>query len=135
MVLTIIFLVSGACILLLLFGKVWEQRNKRPFVLLGFISNGDRHVREWSQIATHEYAVLKEDAEFFLKKQFPLHARNFINKTETLVRERTEKYVGDLRNTKLLKPKNEGISEFFKNISERENGDALSESDPEDKIL
>lgn len=55
-----------------------------------------------------------------MKKQLPLHTRNFMNKSEAVIKEKSQKYLGDIRNTKLLRPKNEGISEFFKTMSEME---------------
>jgi hypothetical protein len=128
MILTTVFIVSGACILLLLLAKMWEMKHKKPFFLLGFISNGDHHIRNWSQVSVHAYSELKEDASFFVKKQIPLHSKNILNKTEVLIKEKTEKLMGDMRNARLLKSKNEGISEFFKNVSEMEKENAEESS-------
>ena len=118
---TILFIVSGLLIAGLIFAKMVELKRKKQFFLLRLVSLGDHRVREWSHQAAHSYDELKERAMFFIEKQLPLHSKNTLNKTKGFLKEKTDKYMGDIRNTKLLK-RNEGISEFFKNISDKENG-------------
>lgn len=131
MTLNIIFAFSGLIIAALIGAKVWEDKHKHKPFLLRWVSLGDEHVRVWSHELAHQYAEWKARTHFFATKQLPLHSRNFINKAETTARERIQKYVGDIRGSKFLR-KSDGLSEFFKNISERENGridDELSGTD------
>lgn len=121
MILNIIFAFSGLVIAALIIAKVWEDKHKRKPFLLRWVSLGDEHVRVLSHELAHQYAEWKEDLHFFATKQLPLHSKNIINKTEALAKERMQKYIGDIRGSKFLR-KNDGLSEFFKNISERENG-------------
>lgn len=96
-------------------------------MLLRLVSLGDERVRHLSHELAHLYAEKKEKAHFFVNKQLPLHTRNILNKTSSTVKERVEKYVGDIRGSKFLK-KSDGISEFFKSISEKENGGRIDDS-------
>lgn len=120
MILSILFFVSGGVVLLLLLTKMLEVRYKKSFFMLRLISRGDAHVRTLSHEGAQLYSEVKAKAGFFLKKQLPLHTRNLMNKGEAFIKEKSEEYIGNMRNARLLKPKNEGISEFFKNISEME---------------
>lgn len=120
MTLTIIFAISGICIVILVVTKMKELKHKKAVFPLTLISKGDHHIKEATHLATHHYSEFKENAEFMLKKQLPLHSKNLLNKAEVLVKEKAEKYIGNIRNTKLLKPKNDGISEFFKNMADME---------------
>jgi len=129
MFLTIIFITSGLCIIGLVLIKMQALKTKRSMLLLEFISNGDHHVREIYQNTTHQYFDIKEKVIIFITKQFPMHTKNLLNKTETLVKEKLEKYTGNIRNSRLLNRKKEGISEFFKNLSEKENEDSQNGSD------
>lgn len=121
MTLNIIFALSGLSIAALIAAKVWEDKHKRKPFLLRWVSLSDEHMRVLSHEMAHKYAEFKEAAHFFVTKQLPLHSRNFVNKTQATAKERVQKYIGDIRGSKLLK-KNDGLSEFFKTISERENG-------------
>ncbi|MDB5266514.1 MAG: hypothetical protein JWN89_329 [Parcubacteria group bacterium] len=134
MVSIILFYFSGAVIVLLLLAKIWETKRRKPLGVLTLISKGDTRLRSLSHIAAHSYGDLKERGEFFVKKQLPLHTRNFLNKSEAVIKEKSQKYLGDIRNTKLLKPKNEGISEFFKNISEMEKETAAGLEDTPENL-
>lgn len=89
-------------------------------MLLRLVSLGDEHVRTLSHVAAHKYAELREKAEFFLHKQLPLHTKNFVNKSNVFLKERAKKHIGDIRGSKFLK-KSDGLNEFFKSISEKEN--------------
>lgn len=116
----IIFYFSGAVIVLLLSAKVWECKRERPLSFLSIISRGDARFRQFSHDATHTYSEWKERGAFLIKKQLPLRTRNIVNKSKVYVDKKTKKYLGDIRNTRLLHPKKDGISEFFKNISNAE---------------
>jgi hypothetical protein len=132
MILQIIFAFSGVGIIVLIGAKMWQEKHKKSFFLLRGIGRGDEHVRSFSQKATHRYSEVKEKTDFFLKKQLPLHTRNFINKTNATLKEKSEHYIGNIRGSKFLK-KSDGLPEFFKNISEKENNgridDVLEERD------
>ena len=133
-----IFYISGACIALLILAKVLESKRRKSFFFLRLISKGDERFRDISVQATHAYSEYKEKGEFFLSKQLPLHTKNFVNKSETLAKEKFEKYLGDIRNSRFLQPKNEGISDFFKNMKvlEEENASGTEEPlDPENKKI
>ncbi len=116
----IIFYSSGAIIALLIFAKVWESKRDKPFFFLSVISKSDARLRQLSHDATHAYSEYKERGEFFFKKQLPLRARSFWNKVMAWVKNNIDKHVGDIRNTRLLNHKKDGISEFFRNISNNE---------------
>ena len=111
---------------------MWENKRRRPFVLFQLISKGDENFRGLSHNATNLYSEWREKGEFFVKKQIPLHTKNLINKTEDFAKEKAERYLGNIRNTRLLKDKNAGISEFFKNldIMEKENAEAEESLNP-----
>ncbi len=121
MILNIIFICSGLIIVTLIGAKVIEDKKKSKPFILRLISLGDERVKHLSEDIEHKYAELKERVIFFVQKQIPLHTKNLTNKTVLVLKEKTGKYVGDIRGSKFLK-KNDGISEFFKNISEKENG-------------
>ncbi len=132
MALQITFIVSGFMVALLLVAKVWEEKNRRSFFLLRVISKGDERIRTYSINAAHEYSDFKEKAKFFFEKQLPLHTRNFVNKSTAYIGEKFAEYTGSVRGNKFLR-KNEGISEFFKNISDKEKGEINEEMhDPQD---
>jgi hypothetical protein len=117
----IIFIISGLGIALLIWAKVWEERRHKKPLLLRLVSMGDEHVRTLSHEMAHRYSELKEELHFFWHKQLPLHTKNIFNKTRDVIKERAEKHIGDIRGSKFLR-KNDGLSEFFKSISEKENG-------------
>ncbi len=132
----IIFVLSGVVIILLLLAKSFELRRHRSVWALRMISRADEHIREYSNNLIHKYSFYKEKSEVVIKKQLPLQAKNIANKTEALLREKFEKYVGDIRNTKFLNSRNkEGISEFFKNMKdlEEETAEAIKDMDEANK--
>ncbi|KND49079.1 MAG: hypothetical protein AB200_01455 [Parcubacteria bacterium C7867-005] len=133
----ITFILSGVAIALLITAKIWEIRKKKTLSFLSMISKGDARFREMSHDVAHEYSVLKEKAEFFVTKQLPIRTKNILNKAEALVKDQVEKRLGNIRNSRLLNTKNEGISEFFKNISdmEIETAEALKDMDREESQL
>lgn len=120
MALLITFLFSGAMIVLLLLAKMWERKHDRAFFLLNLISLGDHRVRELSHETAHLYSETKERAIIYFTRQLPLRLKNTFNKTVAFARTKIDAYVGNIRGSKLLKRKNEGISEFFRSISEME---------------
>ena len=50
-----------------------------------------------------------------------MRLKNLLNKFVAKISEQTEKYMGDIRDSRLLK-KSDGISEFFKSMSSIEKG-------------
>ncbi|MBX4198685.1 hypothetical protein KW800_00160 [Candidatus Parcubacteria bacterium] len=133
MTLQIIFAASGVGIAAIIWAKVLEDKHKRKPALLRLISLGDAHARTLSHELSRRYFEWKEEADFFLNKELPFRTRTFINKTNVTVKERFDKHVGDIRGSKFLK-KNDGLNEFFKNLSEKENGridDELSQDSSE----
>ena len=122
MALIIIFALSGAAIVVILSTKMYEQKTKQTVFPLNFISKSDHRIREIVHLATSHYSEMREKGEFMLKKQIPLHSKNILNKTKTIISAKVEKHLGDIRNTRLLGNKKDGISEFFKNLSDKENG-------------
>ena len=121
MFLTVIFLISGVALTILIGAKYLEERRNKTFLILELISKGDLHVRDFSHKAAHNYAEFREWAEFFVKKQLPLHSKSLLNKSHTLVQDKSAKYLELIRDSKLLK-KSDGISEFFKTIGDVEKG-------------
>ena len=121
MTLNIIFLISGLVITALIGTKIIEGRRKSKPLFLRMVSLGDERVRVASHKFAHKYSETKEKLNFFFVKQLPLHTKNSINKISTLIKEKTEKHIGNIRGSKFLK-KSDGISEYFKSISEKENG-------------
>jgi len=121
MYLTITFLLSGAAIIILIGAKLIENRLNRPLLLMSAISKGDGHIRALAHSVAHHYSETKERLIFFLRKQLPLRSRNLLNKLIAFIAEKTEKYIGNIRDSRLIK-KHGGISEFFRSISEVERG-------------
>jgi len=129
MTLTIIFIASGICMIILVLAKMRELEQNRRSILFGWISRGDRHVGGVHHKAIHHYSVLKEKGTFFVSKQLPMHTKNLMNKTETIVKEKSERYIGNIRNSRLLRKRKDGISEFFKNLSDKENRGSQNDRD------
>ncbi len=130
--LEITFAISGGMVAILILSKLWEEKRKKPVLLLSLVSMGDERVRKLFHHAAQVYSDGKTKLEFFLNKQLPLHTKNFIGKTNTLVKEKFLEYVGDVRGSRFLK-RNEGISEFFQALEDKEEGridDTLDTVDP-----
>jgi hypothetical protein len=135
MILNIIFAFSGLIIAVLIGAKMWEEKHRRKPLFLRLVSLGDEHARHLSHELAHKYSEWKEQAHFFINKQLPLHTKNFINKTNTTVKERLDKHIGDIRGSRFLK-RSDGISEFFKSLEEKENGridDSIESSDSQNE--
>ena len=116
-----IFAFSGLAIFSIIAAKILESKMKRPLFVLRLISKGDVLVRNIYHKLADLYLELKEKSTILVTKQLPLRARNEFNKLVAFLKDLIEKYVGNVRNSKLLK-KSDGISEFYKNISEIEKG-------------
>lgn len=128
MFLITIFIVSGLGVIALVSAKVWEERKRRRPLLLKLVSLGNERVRILSHEAAHRYSEYRGDMQFFFEKQLPLHSRNIANKAQALIKEKSEKYIEEVRNSKFFK-KDEGISEFFKSIAEKESDSQNEDSE------
>jgi len=116
-----LFILSGTAIATLLLAKRVEEKRRKTNFILKAISKGDERFRTIHHKSIHSYSIGKERLAFWLKKQLPMRSKNLWNKFQALVAQTADKYMGDIRNSRLLK-KPDGISEFFKNISEIEKG-------------
>ena len=105
---------------LLVLKHIEITKREKPRVL-EIISSKDSHLRLLHKNILLKYLDLKKDVSFFFSKQVPLYTRNKLNKLFTLMRTEMRKRVSNIRDSKLLK-RSDGISEFFKNISEIEKG-------------
>ncbi len=121
MTLIVIFIISGLVIITLIAVKGWEAKRRKPFFITRAISKGDIYTREIYHKAIHFYYEDKEKAIFFLKKRIPIHTRNTLNKMISFLEEKRRMYADNMRDSRLLK-KSDGISEFFKNMSDVEKG-------------
>ena len=121
MVLTTIFSVSGLAIILLLAIKKLGEGRRKQFFILKAISKGDRHVKEVYHKIVSLYTHDKERFMLFLKKRIPLHSKNSLNKSLSFLRNKKDRYLERLRDSKLI-GKSDGISEFFRNMSDIEKG-------------
>jgi hypothetical protein len=120
MPLTTIFFLSGLVIALLLFAKKIEMEHKRTFILLKAISRGDERVRDLSHQLAHTYSEGKEKLFFFATKQLPMRSKTLWSKAGTQAQEIGEAYLEKIRGAKILKRGDQGISEFFKNLRDKE---------------
>jgi len=116
-----IFAFSGLAIFSIIAAKILETKMNKPFFVLSIISKGDVLVRNVYHRLADSYLEWKERSIFFATKQLPLRTKNVSNKFISFGKEKVEKYVGNVRNSRLLK-KSDGISEFYKSISEIEKG-------------
>lgn len=125
--LTLIFAISGCAIATLLFLKRLEEKSKKQLFLSVLISKGDVRARELSHEAAELYAETKERLYFFATKQLPMRTKSLLSKSESLMKDRAEKLLGNIRNSKFIK-RQEGISEFFKNIEIEKGGGEINDS-------
>jgi hypothetical protein len=116
-----LFILSGVVVLALTLAKRMGERKKLAAILLKVVATGDEQVRKIHHEALHFYSEGKDKYSFWLKKQLPLKLKSLSNRALSLIRERLQERFGDVRNSRLLK-RSDGISEFFKNISEVEKG-------------
>ena len=132
-----IFTASGVAILLLVTTKRLQQKLKKPFFVFNIISKADAQIRALYQKLVHLYSDSKEKTSFLIEKQIPIHSKNVLNKSISFIKEKRDQYIGNIRNSRLLK-RPDGISEFFKNMSEIEKGngeihEGLEDGSQEDK--
>ncbi|MHB1330535.1 MAG: hypothetical protein ACYCY6_01020 [Minisyncoccota bacterium] len=120
MLLNITFITSGIIIAALIMAKMIEDKIKRKPLLLRLVSLGDERVRVFTHELAHKYSDMREKVHFAIHKQIPLHSKNLLNKTKTALGEKFVEYIGDVRGSKFLS-KSDGISEFLRSISEKEN--------------
>jgi len=116
-----IFSISGLAIVSLLVAKKWGEKRRKRFLILDIISKGDIRIRRLYHLTVHFYSEGREYLLFFFKKQISMHSRNSLNKLLTFLRKKRGQYVESMRDSRLLK-KSDGISEFFKNMSNIEKG-------------
>ncbi len=116
-----LFIFSGVTLVALLLAKRVENRSGRRSFLLRAISKGDRQIRELFHRVLDFYSLGRERSLFIIQKQLPLKAKRELGKAQTYIQEKIEGQFGNVRNARLIK-RQEGISEFFKNISEIEKG-------------
>ncbi len=129
-----LFVSSGAILATLAVAKRIEEKKKRTPLVLKAVSKGDERVREMHQELLHQYSRVKDKSAFWMKKQLPMKTRSLVNKLQAYAKERSEEYLGDVRGSRLLK-KPDGISEFFKSISDIEKGGGeINESLPPEII-
>jgi len=117
----VIFTISGMIVFLLPLAKRLESKQGKSFLIFRLISKGDFYVREIYHWMMHLYFEGKERSSFLIKRQIPLHSKNFSNKLTVYLREKRIQYFNNMRDSRLLK-KSDGISEFFKNMSNLEKG-------------
>ena len=121
MIVASIFTISGLSIITLVIAKRLEEKRKKPFFILNVISKSDTRIRELYHRAVRLYSEGKEKSSFLFKRQIPIHSKNSFNKLLSFLKEKREQYVIRMRDSRLLK-KSDGISEFFKNMSNIEKG-------------
>lgn len=121
MISTTIFTISGLGIIVLTTTKILEQKRKKQLFISNAISRGDTHARKLYHTAVHLYSEGKEKTLLFFQKKIRMHLRNSLNKLISFLKEKKGQYINNMRNSKLLK-KPDGISEFFKNMSNVEKG-------------
>ena len=126
MTLIAIFAISGLSVLTLLVAKSIERKRKKPLFILSLISKGDIRIREIYHKTLSAYSEGKERAAFFSTKQLPMHSKNLVNKVVVFVKEKRAEYINRMRDSRLIK-KPDGISEFFKNMSEVEKGGEIND--------
>ena len=121
MITFVLFAVSGVAIITITAAKRMGERKKTTVLILRLISLGDERLRGLHHEALRHYSSGKDKFGFWFKKQLPLKLKSFLNRFLTYAREKSVEYLGDMRGSRLLK-RSDGISEFFKNISEIEKG-------------
>ncbi len=116
-----LFITSGAGIITLTLAKRFEEKRRKSNFILRAVSRGDERFRDYHARALYSYTTGKERTALIITKQLPLKTKSLWNRFAAYVSERANEYMGDMRDTKLLK-RSDGISEFFKNISDIEKG-------------
>lgn len=122
MILIYLFILAGIVLTTLLLAKRIEEKRKKNVFLLRVISRGDVKVRELHNEAVRIYSTTKEKTAFLISRQIPRYSKSSLNKVLTKFEENMQVYLERLRDSKIIKKKDEGISEFFKSMSEVEKG-------------
>ena len=127
----ITFAISGLTLVILVLAKM-VGRGRSSIFPLNIISYSDGYIRRIYHRLIHFYSDTKDGAHFVWKKQLPMQSRNWLNKLSTYLNEMREQYSHNMRDSRLLK-KTDGLSEFFKSMSEIEKGNGeINESYEED---
>ncbi len=121
MVLSYFFFFSGAVMVVLMIAKRIEEKKRKTLYVLRLISRGDEYCRKLHARVLGSYSSGKERAYFMVAKQLPRYSRSSLNKAVSRLEDKMSQYLERLRDSHLLK-KDEGISEYFKSISEVEKG-------------
>ena len=126
-----IFAISGTAIATLIAAKSLEVKIRRPLFIFRWIMKSDKLIRDWHHKTLEFYSGGKEKVSFFFTRQIKIHSKNTFNKLVAFLKEKREQYENNMRNSKLLK-KPDGISEFFKNMSDIEKGNGSIDETFED---
>ncbi|HEY4528411.1 MAG TPA: hypothetical protein VJJ48_01105 [Candidatus Paceibacterota bacterium] len=116
-----LFILSGLTIALLTLAKRFELKGRKAVFLLRTISRGDDRAKDLHHKFLHFYAVGKDKLVFFLLKSLPMKLKKKALVVLAHIGEKGEKYFGNMRNSRLIR-REEGLSQFFKNIGEVEKG-------------
>ena len=106
---------------MIIIAKRIEERKKTKVFFLKLVSEGDELCRKLHHQMVEFYSAGKERAHFMVLNQLPRYSRSSLNKALSRFEENMQKYLNRLRDSRLLK-KDEGISDYFKSMSEVEKG-------------
>ncbi|MBI1974638.1 MAG: hypothetical protein HYS51_02205 [Candidatus Zambryskibacteria bacterium] len=126
-----IFAISGTALITLITAKSIEEKLKKQIFLSSWIAKWDEHAKVWYHKVLRVYSEGKEKAALFFNKKIRIHSKNIFNKLLVYLKEKRERYESNMRNSRLLK-KPDGISEFFKNMSDIEKGNGSIDETFED---
>ena len=126
-----LFAISGTALVTLLVAKKFDEKRTKPLFIFRWICRGDERIRDYHHKALRLYSEGKERVSFIATKQFKLHSKNTLNKLVTYLKEKREQYENNIRDSRLLK-KSDGISEFFRSISDVEKGNGAIDETLED---
>lgn len=128
-----IFAISGTALVTLLVAKWLEKKRNKQLFIFRWIARGDERIRDLHHKCLRLYSEGKERVFFFATKQLKLHSKNTFNKLVTFLKEKRTQYENNMRNSRLIK-KQDGISEFFKNMSDIKKDNGTIEEPFEDKF-
>src|SRR3989344_3134979 len=94
----VIFTISGMIVFLLPLAKRLESKQGKSFLIFRLISKGDFYVREIYHWMMHLYFEGKERSSFLIKRQIPLHSKNFSNKLTVYLREKRIQFFKNMSN-------------------------------------
>jgi hypothetical protein len=122
----VIFALTGAVIVLLIAAKSFELKRGKHFVIFRLISLGDSSLRALLHSSATLYTTAKERTLFFLKKQLPLKTRSYWNRLLAFLKDKTDKNLVRMRDIKIIRPRKQNISEFFRNLPKKETGGTIN---------